>query len=486
MLPHKNYAGCLVLAASSLLLSACGGGSSTTAPNETTSPEIKPQPFQSSFSSTLTIEEKTTNGSKKYDIPSKSTNEKDNVLAYSVITELANTLATETEHGAIRYPRLNQLMRFTLGENDNSFNLEIEYNPLLKQATAFTLIKTSINSANTEQTFTCEQEDSSLNNQCAGSTVNYDPTYGTVDINFTQSTFKSNDLSENLLILDGKLKGTLSIAPQTVQDIPQTSHGSVTIDGKTHQVIAAVNTLEQIIGSRIFNAGISVLTDNNINISFSKDDHGLYSQYIDHSNYFLDAQPMDTQNLSFKDLPSASQFTLLATLYNFSSFGNEPKPASLMISASVEALKPQQVLTLHPIPSNSPSTDQNNPWYSDNSYFNRSNIPNDFKVSVINHDTITIESQDIKATIKDKKVKSVQLNTVLLDSSASSLTRLIILDYQCGEANSPCKGIQVEPNGFGVKFNNTVLTNSSPFNNDLDNPLPPTITLNGGLIYTGR
>lgn len=157
-----------------------------------------------------------------------------------------------------------------------------------------------------------------------------------------------------------------------------------------------------------------------------------------------------------------------------------------MISASVEALKPQQVLTLRPIPSNSPSADQNNPWYSDNSYFNRSNIPNDFKVSVINHDTITIESQDIKATIKDKKVKSIQLHTAWFDYSSGSLTRLIILDYQCGEANSPCKGIQVEPNGFGVKFNNTVLTNSSPFNNDLDNPLPPTITLNGGLIYTGR
>lgn len=486
MLPHKNYAGCLVLAASSLLLNACGGGISSNAPNETTSPEIKPQPFQSSFSSTLTIEEKTTNGSKKYDIPSKSTNEKDNVLAYSVATELANTLTTETEHGAIRYPRLNQLMRFTLGENDTSFNLEIEYNPLLKQVTFFTLTKNTIDSDNPQQTFSCRQKDSQYDDQCSGSTVQYDPATGSVDISFNQTALKSNNSLDNLLILNGKLKGRLSIAPQTVQDIPQTSRGSVTIDGKIHQVIAAVNTPEQIIGSRIFNQGISVLTNNNINLSFSKNNNGLYSQYIDHSNYFLDAQPADTQNLSFKDLPSASQFTLLPTLYNFSSFGNEPKPASLMISASVEALKPQQVLTLHPIPSNSPSTDQNNPWYSDNSYFNRSNIPNDFKVSVINHDTITIESQDIKATIKDKKIKSVQLNTVLLDSSASSLTRLIILDYQCGEANSPCKGIQVEPNGFGVKFNNTVLTNSSPSNHGSDNPLPPTITLNGGLVYTGR
>lgn len=485
MLHHKNYAGCLVLAASSLLLSACGGGSSTNAPNETTSPEIKPQPFQSSFSSTLTIEEKTTNGSKKYDIPSKSTNEKDNVLAYSVITELANTLTTETEHAATRHPQLNQLMRFTLGENDNSFNLEIEYNPLLKKVTFFTLTKNTIDADNPQQTFSCRQEDSQYDDQCSGSTVQYDAT-GSVDISFNQTALKSTNSLDNLLILNGKLKGRLSIAPQTVQDIPQTSRSSVIIDGKTHQVIAAVNTPEQIIGSRIFNQGISVLTDNDINISFSKDDHGLYSQYIDSSKNFLDAESADTQNLSFKDLPSASQLTLLPTLYNFSSFGNEPKPASLMISASVEALKPQQVLTLRPIPSNSPAADQNNPWYSDNSYFNRSNIPNDFKVSVINHDTVTLESQDIKATIKDKKVKSIQLNTVLLDSSASSLTRLIILDYQCGEANSPCKGIQVEPNGFGVKFNNTVLTNSSPSNHGSDNPPPPAITLNGGMVYTGR
>ncbi|WP_026471314.1 hypothetical protein [Alkanindiges illinoisensis] len=482
MLHHKNYAGCLVLAASSLLISACGGSSSTNDHNEIKIPETKPQSFQSSFNSTLTIEEKTTNGSKKYDIPSKSTNQKDNVLAYSVITELANSLATETEHAATRHPRLNQLMRFALDENGNTFNLDIEYNPLLKKVTFFSLTKNTIDSDNPQQTFSCRQEDSQYDDQCSGSTVQYDPATGSVDINFTQTILKSNNSLDNLLILNGKLKGRLSIAPQTVQDIPQTSRGSVIIDGKTHQVIAAVNTPEQIIGSRIFNQGISVLTDNDINMSFSKDDHGLYSQYID----FLHAEPADTQNLSFKDLQSASQFTLLPTLYNFSSFGNEPKPASLMISASVEALKPQQVLTLRPISSNSPAADQNNPWYSSNSIFNRSNTPNDFTVRLINHNTVAIESQDITATIKDKKVKSVQLNTVLLDSSASSLTRLIVLDYQCGEANSPCKGIQVEPNGFGVKFNNTVLTNSSPSNQGSDNPPPPAITLNGGLDYTGR
>ncbi|RYY77999.1 MAG: hypothetical protein EOO69_12735 [Moraxellaceae bacterium] len=330
------------------------------------------------------------------------------------------------------------------------------------------------------------QEDSQYNDQCSGSTIQYDPATGSVDISFTQTVLKSNNSLDNLLILNGKLKGTLSIAPQTLQDIPKTSHGSVTIDGKTHQVIAAVNSPEQIIGSRIFNTGISVLTDNNINISFSKNDRGLYGQYMDYSNYSLDAQPTDTQNLSFKDLQSASQFTLLPTAYSFSSFGNDPKPAPLIISASVDALKPKQVLTIRPLPSKAPAADQNNLWYADNSYFNQSTTPNDFNVSVTNHDTVTIESQDVTVIIQNKKLKSIQLNRILLDSGTSSLIRLIAIDYQCGKTNAACKGIQVEPNGFGVKFNNTVLTNSSPFNNDLDNPLPPSITLNGGLIYTGR
>lgn len=483
---YKNYFTALSLCSSVILLTACGGSSSTNTSNETTNPDIKPPPFQSSFSSTLTIEEKSVNDSKKYNISSKSTNEKDETLAYSVTTKLANTLTTETQHGSTRYPQLNQLMRFTLGESGNSFKLEIEYDPLLKQVTFFTLTKNNINSDNTQQTFSCRQEDSRFNDQCSGSTVYYDPATGTADISFTQTVLKSNNSLDNLLILNGKLKGTLSIAPQTLQDIPKTSHGSVTIDGKTHQVIAAVNSPEQIIGSRIFNTGISVLTDNNINISFSKNDRGFYSQYMDYSNYSLDAQPTDTQNLSFKDLQSASQFTLLPTSYNFSSFGNDPKPAPLIINASVDALKPKQVLSIRPLPSKSPAADQNNPWYADNSYFNQSTTPNDFNVSVTNHDTVTIESQDITATIQDKKLKSIQLHTLLLDYSSSSLTRLIVIDYQCGEANSPCKGVQVEPNGFGVKFNNTVLINSSASNNASDNPLPSTITLNGGLIYTGR
>lgn len=483
---YKNYFTALSLCSSVILLTACGGSSSTNNSNETTNPDIKPQPFQSSFSSTLTIEEKSTNASKKYEIQSKSTNEKDSVLAYSVITELGNTLQNSTDQGDIQNPRLNQMMRFALGENSNTFNLDIQYNPLLKEVTFFTLTKNDINSDNTQQTFSCRQEDSRFNDQCSGSTVYYDPATGTADISFTQTVLKSNNSLDNLLILNGKLKGTLSIAPQTVQNIPKTSNGSVIIDSKTHQVIAAVNSPEQIIGSRVFNAGISVLTDNDINMAFSKDNNGLYSQYIDSSKYFLIARPADTQNLRFTDLQSGSQFTLLPTLFNFFGFGNEPRPASLMISASVEALKPKQVLTLQPTPSSLPAADQNNPWYSDNSYFNRSNIPTDFNVSVINHNIVTIESQDITATIQDKKLKSIQLHTLLLDYSSSSLTRLIVIDYQCGEANSPCKGVQVEPNGFGVKFNNTVLINSSASDNASDNPLPSTITLNGGLIYTGR
>ncbi len=132
---YKNYFTALSLCSSVILLTACGGSSSTNNSNETTNPDIKPQPFQSSFSSTLTIEEKSTNASKKYEIQSKSTNEKDSVLAYSVITELGNTLQNSTDQGDIQNPRLNQMMRFALGENSNTFNLDIQYNPLLKKVT---------------------------------------------------------------------------------------------------------------------------------------------------------------------------------------------------------------------------------------------------------------------------------------------------------------------------------------------------------------
>ena len=466
-----------------IFLSACGGGSdnsgSTTADNQT-------QPFQSGFSSSLTIEEKFNNGSKKYNVQNKLSNEKDSVLAYSVTTELANTFRSGEIVTDFLYPQLHQLINFNIEENNNNFDIEIGYDPLLKEPTFFTLTRKSLKSNNTKQTFFCRESDTIFNDVCSGLTINYDDTTGTTDIRFNQSEFKSADSDPISFTLNGALKGTLSAAPQTVQNIPKTSHGSVIVDGKAYQIMAAFNNPEQIMGPKIFDAGISVLIDNTANISFTKNGDYLNSRYFDTTKNYSPARPDSVKNLTFKNLQLASQFTLQPTIFNFYNFGNEPAQQSVTISATVDALTPQQALTIRPTPSKSLIADQNNSWYSDQSLINSTSIPNNFSISLINHNIVTIQNQNITATLQDHKLQSVQLHALVLKNSASAITRFISIDYQCGEVNSACKGIQVEPNGFGVKFNNTVLTNTSPNDDMSDNPLPPTITLNGGLVYLGR
>jgi hypothetical protein len=458
-----------------IFLSACGGGGGSDS-NGNTPTESKPKPFQSSFTSSLEVIENPNLiiiPEKRYNIKSKSSNENSSVLAYSVSTQLDNSLIAEDGSGrATKFPQLGQLLHFELTQEDISLTLDIEYDPILKQATSVTLTKATSNHENPQQKFECTKNNTNTNDVCSGATINYDEVTGTATISFNQSQFNSVGSMSNLLLnLDGQLKGTLSIPPQTINNIPKTSQGSVTVDGKTHQILAAVNNFEQVIGSRLFNAGISVLLDNATNMSFTKDDSGLYSKYIDSRKGFLNAQPIDNKGLTFKDLRSASQYTLQPTLFNFSNSDNEPQQQPISISATVEAAIPQQTLTISPSPYASDSSDT-------------SSIPNDFTINLVNHNTVEIEANDIKATIQDKKLKSIQLSAQVLSNSSSTLTRMIFLDYQCGESTTACKGVSIEPNGFGLRFNNTVLVNK--FKNNDSERLPASITFKGGLVYVGR
>ncbi|MEC7120173.1 MAG: hypothetical protein VXW65_09770 [Pseudomonadota bacterium] len=105
-------------------------------------------------------------------------------------------------------------------------------------------------------------------------------------------------------------------------------------------------------------------------------------------------------------------------------------------------------------------------------------IPNRLNVSVINHQDIILTADNLSAHIHGDKVQSVKFNYFGLDPS-SSITRLVYVNYECQK--TACQGAQVDPNGFGVKFNNTTLSQVGS-----DGMLNPTITLNGGLVYLGR
>lgn len=464
------------------MLSACGGGSSNDA---TTSPIIpEPTTFQSSFISTLQITEETKDGLKTYNIKNKNTNQNDPLQAYVITTELANTFKTwGVNPVTIQYPQLSQSFSFEL--EHNIFRLLISYDPILKVVNHYTLIKKDSSSDNVEEEFTCRPYDP--NDRCFGTQLSYDNQTGMVEIKFNQSKFKSSSALENTFMLNGTLQGKISISPRTLQDIPKAHQGSIIVEGKTHQIIAAVNTPEKISGAEFFATGIAMLLDDATLISFNTHDNATFSRYIDIQDDNQRADLLDASALIHKKVKTTDQFTLLPSTYDFTNVGSSETRAKIIISGNVEAPLPQQALSISPKSSSSPIKDKDNPWYANTSYFNSTTIPDNFSVRLINHNTVEIEAENIIATIQDKKLKSLKLNDLMFNSNSnSSITQLILLDYQCGDKAPACTGITIEPNGFGVKFNNTTLTNMETHDPNDKNPLPPAIILNGGLVYLGR
>ena len=199
----------LTLIATALQLSACGGGSdgaSSNNPNASVSPV-------NAFESTLTTK---LNTQSTATIPNKTGT--DAQLVYSVRSKIVRNSADryKTLVFDLSTPSLQQILTVDLDPTTNQYDyMMIEVEPL--------------NSTDPldGQNFYCDRVASNINSwSLCNATVTYDAATGTANLRFNQS--KIVDSGENSIILNGTLKGTLSIAPHTSTSIPTNASVNIT------------------------------------------------------------------------------------------------------------------------------------------------------------------------------------------------------------------------------------------------------------------
>lgn len=192
-----------------LQLNACGGGSdgaSSNNPNASISPV-------NAFESTLTTKLNTQNTAT---IPNKTGT--DAQLVYSVRSKIVR-------NSADRYKTLV----FDLSTNSSRQTLTVDLDPTTNQYDHMMIEVKPLNSTDPldGQNFYCDRVASNISSwSLCNATVTYDAATGTANLRFNQS--KIVDSGENSIILNGTLKGTLSIVPHTSTSIPTNASVNIT------------------------------------------------------------------------------------------------------------------------------------------------------------------------------------------------------------------------------------------------------------------
>ncbi len=191
----------LVLIAASLQLTACGEGSDSGSSN-TANATISPV---NAFESALTTKLDTQT---EFNIPSKTGT--DAQLAYSVHSKI---FRDSTDH--------YKTLVFDLSTNIYNQTLTVDLDPVTNQYNLMTIQIDPIKNTDvfSKKYFYCNRIKSDTNSYpICHATVNYDNQTGTTNIKFNPS--KITNGSDDFIILNGALKGTLSITPNTVKSIP--------------------------------------------------------------------------------------------------------------------------------------------------------------------------------------------------------------------------------------------------------------------------
>ena len=461
------------LLASVLGLSACGGGSGGSSP-ATTEPPAKP--LVSSFSSSLTVQDE---GQPVQAIASRTTTEgKDSTLAYLVSTTLSNsrTISIGDSIVTASFPVVSKTFSFQLGDLKDSPILDILYDTAAQTVTDITLRRDR--KSPLPDTSTCN-----MNNQtnaafsCQGVTFGEMMRNGKFSITFNNTILRktANDTPQvHTVALNGKLTGELSIPPRDFQDIPQTSSGNIFVNGKVLKVLATSQNSRTRGGySR---TGLTALLEDGSGIYFGKYANGNYeSRYVLPAPAGLITGPETITRLNHQTIAQSDTFQLGATRFIFEAPMHGETPVPLTISGHLTVPKPLQQFSYAPVvPAN---VDANSYWYATNSPLRYSYIPEGISITLTNHNQVQLESNGFTAIIKDKKVQSINYESMLMNADPIQYAA-----YSCGRNSFSCHGATVTADGFGILFNNTKLGDT-----DQDAiELPAAITLNGGLVYPGR
>lgn len=443
---HALYPSTLI--ALSLTLTACGGGDTSANPAPTPN-----SPPSTELSGNLSI--KINNQAAKTIQPRTTSEDADN-LAYQLTTALSSATFRPSTFD-IASLNQTQTLKFVLDAQGRS-TLTADIDPTSQQLTGLTLSQTSQNGTTSiEDKFSCAKTSISPND-CQNVSFSIAAQTGRAALNFGQTSLQQSN-GAGTATLNGTLIGELSRSPQNLKSIPKTSQASLNLDGKSVDVLATIYTpnfdqVEFLLEGRQV-VLVSLFPDQTIQSSL-QDLSGIAP-----AEYRL----QNTDQISTQSTSTQATLNFNQAQYQATSLTTAP-PKTL--NGQVSLRKPIQTLSI-------------SPWFKSQNNATPITRLNRTNVSVINHQGVLLSDRYISVSLQAGQVQSVKVKSIEQDFSddSSSLIRLVYVNYECQK--TACQGIQVEPNGFGVKFNNTTLTQVG--NNDV---LNPSITLNGGLIYLGR
>jgi|GEM_PF-3712385 len=442
---HAIYPSTLI--ALSLTLTACGGGddANTSAPSQNSRPSTE-------LSGNLSI--KINNQSAKT-IQPRTTSEDAEHPAYQLTTSLSSATFRQSTFDSFSLSQ-TQTFKFVLDEQGSS-TLTANIDPSSQQLTGMVFSQNNQDGETlTQKSFSCYKNPVKADG-CKTAVFSISAETGRVALNFNQTNLEQ-DNGSGTVVLNGTLIGELSHPAQNLNSIPKTSQSNLSLDGKSVDVLASMYTpnfdqIELLLKDQK-NVLVSLFPDQTIQSSL-QDLSSVHTQYRLQNTNQINTQSTATQTtLDFNQTEYQTTAALAA--------------ASKKINGQVTLRKPTQTLSI-------------SPWFK--SQVNAGPITrlNRTNVSVINHQGILLSDQYTSVHLQAGQVQSVKIQSLEQDFSdpSSFIIRLVGVEYECQK--TACQGIQVEPNGFGVKFNNTTLTRVGN-----DDALNPTITLNGGLIYLGR
>lgn len=451
---HAIYPSTVI--ALSLTLTACGGGdtSANPAPNRTNI--ASSNEFSGNFSIKI-------NDQAAKNIQPRNTPDDSDYPAYQLVNTLGSDnvpLSSIFDYVSLG---LTQSLNFWLDEQGET-QLTVRIDPETQEIEQLELTQLEQDGQTLKQQIFYCLADSTDETRCKNVSLSINAQTGRVAINFNSAQLLelgSFETGQSIATLNGTLVGELSHAPQNLASIPKTSRAVMTIDGQPAEVVATAYTLRGTINliEIRFKDHQAVLVsprDNQVTTS------SLLDAETSSGTRYTDEKIQDKRQINVQTRNNQTTLNFNQAQYQsiFDSQG-----AVKTLNGQVTLTKPTQTLSI-------------SPQYKVDAQV-ETMVPNRLNVSVINHQDIVLTANGFSARIHGGKVQSVKFGYFGLDTSSSSITRFSDVGYECQK--TACQGIQVEPNGFGVKFNNTTLTRVGD-----EDALNPTITLNGGLIYLGR
>lgn len=440
-----------------IFLSACGGGGGS---SNSATPDTKPQPFQSSFNSSLVIKQ---DGQPDQKITSRTTTENDQVNAYNFETSInsASLTPADLKSTSLTY---SQNLVFQLSSVPDQKTLNVSYDPIHKRFDD--IVYTETTSSSTTY-YRCFYNDT-FGSKCENTQLTVDAATGKTELSFSNSMIKSSN-SDKSITLSGKITASISAPPQQLKDIPKTTLDNLSISGQSSPVLAAISKTYL---STFYVTELLFADGKNLLVSHPNDIIGQSMLTQPNASNWFDSKLFslnDPLQLKVQSTNNNTSIQFIQAAYTNSELNNQNQfsiDEKAIINGSVKVQKPTQNIE---ISSWSSKQDKSSNY-----------VPSRINITLINHNEKILSDGNLSVHLRDNKVMSAQLFYLSRNGEV-----LDLVDYACGITTS-CSGIRVESNGFEVQFNSSILHQTISPTGHINPDMNQSITLNGGLVYSGR